>query len=139
MLVVDRPNSPQTQLLVGQLGISRSHPDFVAVEMMNLLMGGMFSSRINHNLREVHGYTYGANSRFMYRRGLGPFLISTAVRTDATAAAVVEILHEIDRLRQEMATADELAVSGEALSRSLISRFDTAGSSAASIGRTLYS
>ena len=133
LLFVDRPKSPQTQLLIGQLGVSRSHPDYIAIEMMNLLLGGMFSSRINHNLREVHGYTYGANSQFTYRRGLGPFLISAAIRTDATAAAIGEVLHEIERLRQELATADELAVAREALTRSLISRFDTAGSSSAAI------
>ena len=110
VLIVDRPSSPQTQLLMGQLGVSRSHPDYVAIEVMNMLFGGMFSSRINHNLREVHGYTYGANSRFTYRRSLGPFVISGAIRTDATAAAVAEVFQEIDRFRETLAMPEELAI-----------------------------
>lgn len=60
--------------------------------------GGMLSGRINHNLREVYGYTYRSNSRFAYRRRPGPFLISTAVRTDATAAAITETVCEIDKV-----------------------------------------
>lgn len=134
VLIIDRPNSPQTHLLIGQIGAPRNHPDFVPIEMMNLLLGGMFSSRINQNLREVHGYTYRSNSRFAYRRSPGPFLISTAVRTDATAQAVAEIFHEIDKVRRDVASHDEVAAAAEALKRSMISRFDTSGSSAASIG-----
>jgi zinc protease len=133
VLIVDRPSSPQTQVLMGQLGVSRNHPDYVAIEVMNMLFGGMFSSRINHNLREVHGYTYGANSRFTYRRSLGPFLISGAIRTDATAAAVAEVFHEMDRLRETLAMPEELAIASESLTRLLISRFDTAASSSGSI------
>ena len=70
-MIVDRPASPQTQLVMGQIGVARSHPDYVAIELMNTLLGGMFSSRINTNLREVHGYTYGSRSRFSYRRSRG--------------------------------------------------------------------
>jgi zinc protease len=75
-------------MLIGQIGTARSNPDYLAIELMNMLRGRMFSSRINHNLREVHGYTYGASSQFAYRRYPGPFTISTAVRTDATVDAV---------------------------------------------------
>jgi zinc protease len=133
ILIVDRPSSPQTQLLIGQLAIRRNHPDYVAMEVMNALLGGMFSSRINHNLREVHGYTYGANSRLTYQRGLGNFVISGAIRTNATAAAVMEVFHEIDRIRETLATADELAAAEESLSRAWTSRFNTISSSADAI------
>ncbi len=133
ILIVDRPSSPQTQLLIGQLGVRRNHPDYVAIEVMNALLGGMFSSRINKNLREVHGYTYGANSRLTYQRGLGNFAISGAIRTDATAAAVREVFHEIDEIRETLATADELAVAKESLSRGWTSRFNTISSSADAI------
>jgi zinc protease len=134
VVIIDRPGSPQTQLVIGQVGVARRHPDYVAIELMNTLLGGMFSSRINTNLREVHGYTYGAKSRFSYRRSPGPFAISAAVRTDATAAAVAEVFNEIDRLRETPATSEELAITKEFFTRSLISRFQTVASSTASIG-----
>jgi zinc protease len=133
VLIVDRPGSPQTQLVIGQIGVARSDPDYAALELMNTLLGGMFSSRINTNLREVHGYTYGARSQFSYRRSPGPFLISAAVRTDATAPAVAEVFSEIDRLRETLAMPEELNIAKEYLTRSLISRFQTVGSSANSI------
>jgi zinc protease len=133
ILIVDRPSSPQTQLLIGQLGVRRNHPDYVAIEVMNALLGGMFSSRINKNLREVHGYTYGASSRLTYQRGMGNFVISGAIRTDATAAAVGEVFHEIDEIRETLVTADELAVAKESLSRAWTSRFNTISTSADAI------
>ena len=134
VVIVDRPASPQTQLVMGQVGVARSHPDYVAIELMNTLLGGMFSSRINTNLREVHGYTYGSKSRFSYRRSPGPFSIAAAVRTDATAAAVAEVFGEIGRLRETPVTPEELAIAKEFFTRSLISRFQTIAGSAASIG-----
>lgn len=133
IVIVDRPQSPQTQLLMGQLGVARSHPDYAAIQLMNTLLGGMFSSRINTNLREVHGYTYGAQSRFSYRSSPGPFVVSAAVRTDATAASVTEVYREIERLRDTPATPEELAIAKEYLTRSLISRFQTISRSAGSI------
>jgi zinc protease len=130
ILIVDRPNSPQTQLLIGQSGVDRCHPDYAVIEVLNTLLGGMFSSRINTNLREVHGYTYGTNSRFGYRRGIGTFVISGAIRRDATAPAIVEVFREIDKMRETSATPEELAIAKESLSRSWRSRFDTIASSA---------
>lgn len=134
VIIVDRPQSPQTQLVMGQIGVARSHPEYAAIQLMNVLLGGMFSSRINTNLREVHGYTYGAKSNFSCRRSLGPFVVSAAVRTDATAAAVTEVYRELQRLRDTPATPEELTIAKEFLTRSLISRFQTVSSSAASIG-----
>ena len=133
VLIIDRPGSPQTELLIGQLGPARSHPDYPAIEVMNALLGGIFSSRINNNLREVHGYTYGAKSQFIYHRDAGRFVISGAIRTDATAAAVSEIFIEIDRVRETLPTPEELAVAKGSVSRSLISRFDASASSAGSL------
>ena len=69
----------------GMSACPASNPDYVAIDVMNTALGGLFSSRINLNLREKHGYTYGASSAFVFRRGPGPFLIGTAVRTDVTA------------------------------------------------------
>ena len=133
VVILDRPGAPQTQLVMGQLGVARNHPDYVAIELMNAIAGGMFSSRINTNLREVHGYTYGAKSRFAYRRTPGPFSISAAIRTDATAAAVAEVFREIARLREAPVQQEELAIGKEYLGRSFVSRFQTITSGASSI------
>src|SRR6185369_7182443 len=75
LVVVDKPGSPQTELRVAAIGVPRSTPDYEAVRVMNEELGGLFSSRINLNLREEHGYTYGAGSQFVFRRNAGPFLV----------------------------------------------------------------
>jgi zinc protease len=107
--LVDRSGAPQTELRIGHLGIPRRHPDHVPLTVLNTLLGGKFTSRINLNLRERHGYTYGAFSRFAQRLGAGPFVVSTAVDTQASGAAVREVLAELRRLRREPVSADELA------------------------------
>jgi zinc protease len=122
IVIVDRPGAPQTQLMLGHLGIGRKHSDFLALELMNGILGGMFSSRINTNLREVHGYTYGTNSHLVYRTGPGLFLISGQVRTDATAASLVEIFREIGRMRTTIAEPEELANAKEAFTHALTAR-----------------
>jgi zinc protease len=98
--VVGKSDAPQSELRVGHAGVPRRHPDYFPIIVMNAILGGLFSSRINLNLREAHAYTYGAFSSFDWRRGAGPFTVSTAVRSDVTDAAVREILLEIDRLRE---------------------------------------
>jgi hypothetical protein len=70
--IVDRPGAAQTELRVGHAGVARTHPDRAVLRLLNSLLGGKFTSRINLNLRERHGYTYGAFSRFADRRGAGP-------------------------------------------------------------------
>lgn len=106
--VVDRPGASQTELRIGHAGLSRLDPDFVPFSVLNMTLGGKFTSRINLNLRERHGYTYGASSRQAVRRGPAPFTISTAVATEATGAAVGEVLLEMERLRQEPMSPQEL-------------------------------
>jgi zinc protease len=97
--LVHKAEAPQSELRIGHVGIPRNHPDYFPVVVMNAVLGGLFSSRINMNLREAHGYTYGAFSGFDWRRQAGPFAVDAAVRTDATADAVREVLAEIDRMR----------------------------------------
>jgi zinc protease len=130
-LVIDRGASPQTALRVGMIGAPRATPDYVPLSVMNNALGGLFSSRINMNLREKNGFTYGANSGFAFRRGPGPFLVGTSVRTDVTAPAVTEIFNEIGRMRAEPVTPAELDLARDSLSRSLPGQFETAGDSAA--------
>lgn len=108
--LVEKADAPQSELRIGHVGIPRVHPDYFAALVMNMLLGGLFSSRINLNLREVHGYTYGASSFFDWRRQAGPFVVATAVRSDVTAAAAGEVLTEIDRIRAEKVNADELSL-----------------------------
>ncbi|HJQ67327.1 MAG TPA: pitrilysin family protein [Blastocatellia bacterium] len=135
VVVVDKPGSPQTELRVGHVGIARSNPDYVPVEVMNLMLGGLFSSRINMNLREKNGYSYGAFSAFFYRRGAGPFMAGSGVRTDVTAPAVKEILFEIDRMRTTQLTAEELKAAKDSMARSLPGFFETTPQVAGSIGQ----
>jgi zinc protease len=130
-LVVDMGTAPQTALRVGMVGAPRATPDYVPLSVMNNALGGLFSSRINLNLREKNGFTYGANSGFAFRRGPGPFLVGTNVRTDVTAPAVTEIFNEIGKMRAEPVTTGELALARDSLSRSLPGQFETTGDSAA--------
>jgi zinc protease len=108
ILVVDRPAAAQTELRLGHPAVSRQHPDFVPLTVMNTLLGGKFTSRINLNLRERHGYTYGASTRFVGRIGPGPFLAGAAVATESTGAAVREVLAELERIRTELVSVEEL-------------------------------
>ncbi|CAN5852411.1 hypothetical protein BH23GEM6_BH23GEM6_27280 [soil metagenome] len=100
VVIVDRPGSVQSEIRVGHLGVDRSAPDYFPILVMNAILGGAFSSRLNLNLRERHGFTYGVSSSFIMRRQPGPFLVSTAVQTEVTAAALGEILHEIRSIRE---------------------------------------
>jgi zinc protease len=135
VIIIDKPGSPQTTLRVGHIGVARSNPDHVPLTVMNTGLGGLFSSRINMNLREKHGYTYGASSAFLYRRGPGPFLIGTSVRTDVTAPAVREILLEIEKMRSSDVLPEELATAKDSIARSLAGLFETSPQAASTIGQ----
>jgi zinc protease len=92
---------------------------------MNETLGGLFSSRINLNLREAHGYTYGARSQFSFRRDTGLFAVRTGVRTDVTAPAVTEIMSELRRMRESSVTPDELTLAKDSIVRSIPADFET--------------
>jgi zinc protease len=125
VVIVDKPGSPQTQVRVAVIGLARSSPDFRPVQVMNLALGGLFSSRINMNLREEHGYTYGANSQFVFRRTPGPFQVASGIRTDVTAPAVSEILKELRGMVEKPMNDDELKKAKDALTNSLAGAFDS--------------
>ena len=124
-MLVDRPGSPQTQLRVATIGAPRSSPDYMPLRVMNTILGGLFSSRINLNLREAKGYTYGAGSQFSFWRGAGPFTVGAGVRTDVTAPAVHEIINEVKRMVTADVTADELTLAKDAITQSLPGQFET--------------
>jgi zinc protease len=125
VVLVDKPGAAQTQLRVGTVGVPRSTPDYAALEIMNNSLGGLFSSRINMNLREDKGYTYGARSGFNYRRSAGPFTVRAGVRTDVTAPAVTEIFKELRRMSEDPITADEFSLARDSIVLSLPGRFET--------------
>jgi zinc protease len=135
IVIVERPDASQTNLRIGHIGTVRANPDYVAIDVMNTALGGLFSSRINLNLREKHGYTYGAFSAFAFRRGPGPFLVGTSVRTDVTAPAIAEIFRELECMRDSRITPEELATAKDSISRSLPGLFETTPESASSIGQ----
>jgi zinc protease len=135
ILLVDKPGAPQTALRIGMVGVPRANPDYVPIQVMNTGLGGLFSSRINMNLREKNGYTYGAGSTFQFRRGPGPFFTSTSVRTDVTAPAVREIFNEFERMRATDVSAEELKIAKDSFARSLPGLFETTGQAAATIGQ----
>lgn len=107
--LVDRPDAPQTEIWLGQAGLPKGHPDRPALSVLNSILGGKFTSRLNLNLRERLGITYGVSSSFSQRRGPGPFVVAASVDNDAAAVAIEETLAEIRRLQDEPVTEEELA------------------------------
>lgn len=106
--LLDRPDAAQTEIRVGQVGISRLDDRFIPASVTSCLLGGKFTSRLNLNLREEKGLTYGVRSHFAKRIGPGPFVVSTAVDNENVGIATREILGEIDRLRESAPSGDEL-------------------------------
>jgi predicted Zn-dependent peptidase len=128
LLIVDRPGAAQTELRVGHAGVARRTPDFHALVLLNAVLGGHFSSRLNLNLRERKGYTYGVRSAFDFRKAAGPFAVQTSVQTDATADAVTEILGELrDIAGGRPAAEDERSLSVSTLTKGYPRNFETAG------------
>ncbi len=125
IVLVDKPGSPQSAVAAISLGVPRNTPDLPAIEALNYTLGGSFASRINMNLREVHGYTYGAGSQFsLYRRG-GPFFAYGLIRTDATGPATKELMGELQRIQTVPPTADELKQAKTSSIQSLPGEFET--------------
>ena len=125
LILVDKPGSPQTVLVAFGLGVPRSTPDYPGIVVMNDVLGGLFSSRINMNLREKHGYTYGAFSGFSFDRFGGPLYAGAQVRTDVTAPAAKELFAELERITSEPPTATELKLAQESEIRSVPGQFET--------------
>ncbi|MDZ7780773.1 MAG: pitrilysin family protein [Gemmatimonadota bacterium] len=107
--LVDRPGSVQSEVRVGHVGTARDTEDYFPLFVGNMLLGGTFTSRLNLNLRERNGFTYGVRSRYSFRSRPGPFEVSTAVSNEVTAPAVREILREMEALVEEGPTSEEVA------------------------------
>ena len=134
VILIDRPDATQSSVAVALPGVPRTSKDFDAITLMNTILGGQFSSRLNLNLREAHGYTYGARSGFEFRQGPGPFTASSALFRESTAAGAREILSEIDKMRTGLVTEEELADAKTNVIRQLPARFETASDTAGTLG-----
>ena len=133
VLMVDMPGSPQTTMIAIGRGPARSTPDYPALQVMNTMLGGLFSSRLNMDLREEHGYTYGAFSFPEYERTTGMLLAGARVRTDVTAPAVTELYKQLSGIRTQPLSPQELKMSIDSNVRSLPGAFATAESIAATM------
>jgi zinc protease len=123
--LIDKPGAPQSEIRIGYPSLARSSPDFFAVQVMNRLLGGQYSSRINMNLRERHGYTYGARSGFVFNKQPGPFSASGGFVSTKTDSSICELLYEIDRMQKEGVTAEELEFSKKGMAGSFAQTFET--------------
>jgi zinc protease len=119
IILIDRPGSVQSSMIIGQPGFRATDPDYLHMVALNRVLGGGFSSRVNLNLREKHGYTYGAGSVLDLRPGSGAFRISSDVRTNATDSALAEVVSEYRRIASEPVPAPEL----QAAVNNLVSAF----------------
>ena len=114
--LVDRPGAAQSVLNIGSVGVARSTPDYYALQVLNTILGGQFVSRVNLNLREDKGYTYGARTSFDFRRAAGPFTASAGVQTAVTRQSVGEFLKELRGIRGDIPITDaELKAAKQAL------------------------
>lgn len=131
---IPRTNAPQSVIRIGRRCIPRRSPDYFPLLVMNTILGGQFASRLNLNLREEKGYTYGARSSFMLRRVGGSFIAGTDVDSDVTREAVVEILREIEGLCDSRpVTHEELTFAKAYLTRRFPARFETTSSIASQL------
>ncbi len=127
LAVVPRAGAAQSELRIGHVCASRDTPDYHALVLLNMILGGQFVSRINLNLRQAKGYTYGARTGFDLRRGLGPFVLQTSVQTEATLPAIREAHRELEDIRDARpATSDELALARASVTRGYPRGFETA-------------
>jgi zinc protease len=124
--LVDKPGAAQSQIRIGSVGAARSTPDYFPLQVMNTILGGSFSSRLNLNLREKHGYTYGASSGFDMRSSAGPFTAFAAVQTDKTADALKEFFNELNGILQPV-PEDELERARNYAALRYPSAFETTG------------
>lgn len=136
VVLVDKPGAPQSELRIGRMGVTRTAPDYHPLVVGNAVLGGQFVSRINTNLREQKGLTYGARSGFDFRRSAGPFIVQTSVQTDATVEAALEIVREIAEMQgPRPITPEELGLARASLTRGYARSFETAGQVARAVAQ----
>jgi len=130
--LIDKPGAAQSSFRIGEVGVPRSTQDYFALTVMNTILGGSFTSRLNQNLRETRGYTYGAGSRFDMRRAAGPFLASAEIVTAKSDSALLEFMKELNGIRQLVPPA-ELSRAKRYLQLQLPGNFETTQQIAAAL------
>jgi predicted Zn-dependent peptidase len=130
--LIDKPGAAQSSFRIGSVGVPRSTRDYFALTVMNTILGGSFSSRLNQNLREAKGYTYGAGSRFDMRRAAGPFTASAEIVSAKSDSALLEFMKELNGIRQSV-PADELSRAKRYLQLQLPGNFETSQQIAAAL------
>jgi len=132
--IVDKPHAPQTSFRLGNLGVARSTPDYYPLQVLNTALGGSFTSRLNQNLRETKGYTYGARSGFGMRREAGPFIASAEIVSEKTDSAMIEFMKELNGIREPM-KPEELEKTKRYLQLGYPADFEENGGIASAIAR----
>ncbi|MFM8532331.1 MAG: M16 family metallopeptidase [Acidimicrobiia bacterium] len=124
--IIDKPDAPQSQVRIGWVGVSRSTADYAGLEVLNTILGGSFTSRLNQNLREEHGYSYGASSAFDMRLSAGPFLAAAGVQSDKTGPSVQEFFNELDNILKPV-PSEELTKARNYVALGFPGEFETTG------------
>ena len=137
VILVDKPGAAQSVIWIGAPGASRTSPDYPAIELMNTILGGSFSSRLNDFLREQLGYTYGANSRFEWSPVPGAFIASAQVRTNVTDSSLAVFFREFKRIQTEPITATELERGKAYIVLGALDNYETAGQVAGAISSSV--
>lgn len=132
--LIDKPGAAQSEIRIGHPGVARTSPDYYPLLVMNTMLGGTFTSRLNTNLRETHGWAYGARSSFAMLRGAGAFTAAAGVQTNATDSALVEFFREINRIRTEPVSAEELQKIKNFVALRLPDQLETTSAVAAQLG-----
>ncbi len=137
VILVDKPGAAQSVIYIGAPGVARNNPDYAAIQVMNTILGGSFSSRLNDILREQRGYSYGANSGYSWSPVAGPFRASSQVRTDVTDSSLAVFFHEFNRMRDEPVDSVELQRARNYLVLGALGDYETAGQVSSAISSAL--
>jgi predicted Zn-dependent peptidase len=135
--LIDKPNAPQSVIRISRVGVDRLTKDYFPLTVMNTILGGSFSSRLNNNLREQHGYTYGAGSSFDMRLAPGSFTASSSVQTAVTDKAMTEFFNELNRISEKVSD-QELTRAKNYLALGYPGDFETVSQIAGQLGEILY-
>ena len=122
--LIDKPGAPQSSFRIGSIGVNRATQDFFPLQVMNTILGGAFTSRLNNNLRETKGYTYGAGSSFDMRQAEGPFTARAEIVREKSDSALIEFMKELRNIR-ETVPGDELNKAKRYLQLGLPAQFET--------------
>lgn len=138
VVFVPKQGLAQTMIMMGGPAIPAGHPDEIALDLASTVFGGFFGSRLNMNLRENKGYTYGARARVEPRLGIGPLVASSSVRADVTGPALAEFIHELKGIRERPITAEELEAAREGMIRSMPGSFESVGGLASAAANLFF-